>query len=119
MQALTLQELFGVNAVQTTTELVIKKSDLVAIGLTATASNRAEQLVVAVLLQALRNFQGYLTDENGNTITDENNTAIEYDNSQFYELLEVFRWLTYIPDGYIDKIRNQFIIHSYVLYDPD
>jgi hypothetical protein len=115
MQTLTLQELFGVNAMQTATELVIKKSDLVAVGLTPTANNRAEQLLVAITLQALSKFEGHLLDENGNIITDENNNPITYDNKNLWELLEIFKWGTYIPEGYTDRIRNQIIIHSYTL----
>lgn len=113
MQALTLQELFGVNAVETAEELIIKKSDLSAVGFTATASDRAEQLVVAVLLQVLRNFQGTLTDENGNPITDTHNIPVEYDNRNFWEFLEIFKWGLYIPEGYTDRIRFAMIIHSY------
>ncbi|MDZ8096715.1 MAG: hypothetical protein RMZ42_32975 [Nostoc sp. DedQUE05] len=118
MQALTLQELFGASAFQTATELVIKKSDLVAVKLTATANNRAEQLLVAILLQALSAFQGYLIDENGSIITDENNTPIRYDNRQLYELLEMFRW-----DAYAKERNNQIyltetiVIESYVPAD--
>ncbi|MBG1240985.1 hypothetical protein [Nostoc sp. NZL] len=113
MQTLTLQQLFGVNAVQTADELIIKKSDLSAVGLTPTANNRAEQLVVAILLKALENFQGVLTDENNIPITDENNYPIEHDNRNLWELLEIFRWGPYIPEGMADRIRNQIIIHSF------
>ncbi|MEH1809644.1 hypothetical protein [Nostoc sp.] len=116
MIALTLQELFGASASQSATELVIKKSDLVAVGLTATVNNRAEQLAVAIILKALEKFQGTLSDENGNTITDENNIPIEYDNRNLWELIEIFHWGIYIPEGYVDRLRNQFIIHSYILY---
>ncbi|WP_373525088.1 hypothetical protein [Nostoc sp.] len=119
MFALTLAQLFGDGANQTATELVIRKTDLAAVGMTATANNRAEQLVIAMLLKALENFQGHLTDENGNPITDENNSPIEYDNSQLYELLEIFRWPVYIPDGDTGVIRNQFVIQSYTLYKID
>ncbi|MEH1971108.1 hypothetical protein [Nostoc sp.] len=113
MQALTLQELFGVNATQTATELVIKKADLVAVGLTPQTNNRAEQLVVAILLKALENFEGALTDENNNRVTDELNHSITYDNRNLWELLEIFHWGIYIPDGHTDKMRNQIIIYSY------
>ncbi|HYX18767.1 MAG TPA: hypothetical protein VE944_31245 [Nostoc sp.] len=114
MQALTLQELFGVNASQTAIELVIKKSDLVAVGLTITANNRAEQLVVAILLQALSAFEGYLTDENQNIITDENNTPTGYDNRQLYELLEIFRWDAYAKErnGNV-YLTETIVINSY------
>ncbi len=108
---LTLQELFGVNAVQTATELVIKKTDLVEIGLTPQINNRAEQLAVAILLQALSAFQGYLTDESGNIITDENNTPIGYNNRESFEFLEMFLW------GVYAKSRNNqvFLTETIVL----
>ncbi|MBN3959259.1 hypothetical protein [Nostoc sp. NMS8] len=114
MQALTLQELFGDSAYQTATELVIKKSDLVAVGLTATGNNRAEQLVVAILLQVLSNFQGVLTDENGNQITDELNNSITYDNRNLWEFLEIFRWDDFLKERDHSVIKTStFVIHSY------
>jgi hypothetical protein len=118
MQTLTLQELFGVNAVQTADELIIKKSDLSAVGLTATANNGAEQLLVAILLQALSIFQGYLTDESGNIISDENNAQIGYDNRQLYELLEIFRWDAYAKErnGKV-HLTETIVIHSYAQTD--
>lgn len=115
MQSLTLQDLFGNSAVQSATELVIKKNDLVAVGLTPTANNRAEQLVVAILLQALSNFQAYLTDEDGNIITDQNSTPIGYDNRESFEFLEMFLW-----DAYAKSRNNQvfltktIVLNSYV-----
>ncbi|MEH2066985.1 MAG: hypothetical protein V7K47_02235 [Nostoc sp.] len=118
MRPLTLQELFGVNAVQTADELIIKKSDLSAVGLTATANNRAEQLFVAILLQALSNFQGYFIDENGNILADENNAPIGYDNRQLYELLEMFRWSAYIKERTGNVYLTETIVtHSYVQAD--
>lgn len=119
MQSLTLKQLFGIKALQTAGELIIEKSDLADVGLTATANNRAEQLLVAILLKALGNFQGYLTDENGNSVTDENNSTIEYNNSQLYELLEIFLFPPYIPDGNKRVLRNQFVTHSYTPYLVD
>ncbi|MEA5601071.1 hypothetical protein [Nostoc sp. UHCC 0252] len=118
MQALTLAQLFGVNASQTATELVIKKADLVAIGLTPQTNNRAEQLVVALVLQALSNFEGYLTDENSNIIIDEKNTPIGYNNEQLYELLDIFRWDDYVKDrnGQI-YLTNTIVMESYAQAD--
>jgi hypothetical protein len=118
MQALTLQELFGASASQTATELVIKKSDLVAVGLTATANNRAEQLVVAILLQALSTFQGYLIDEFGNLLSDDIGNIIGYDNRELYEFLEIFRWDSYVKeknDGVY--LTETIVIHSYAETD--
>ncbi|OCQ98967.1 hypothetical protein BCD64_23295 [Nostoc sp. MBR 210] len=56
----TLQQVFGANATQDATTLTIAKADLAAVGLNALASNTAESLWVAVLLQASE----YLTPEN-------------------------------------------------------
>ncbi|MBD2516867.1 hypothetical protein H6G93_17950 [Nostoc sp. FACHB-973] len=118
MQTLTLQDLFGVNAVQTATELVIKKTDLVAVGLTPQTDNRAEQLLVAILLKALSAFQGYLTDESGNLLSDESGNIIGYDNRGLYELLEMFRWDAYIKERE-QKIylTETIVIHSYAQTD--
>ena len=48
----TLTQVFGAGATQTTTTLSIAKADLAALGLTASADNKAESLLVALLLQA-------------------------------------------------------------------
>lgn len=112
MQTLTLQELFGVNAVQTADELIIKKSDLSAVGLTAAANNGAEQLLIAILLQALSNFQGYLTDESGNLLSDEIGNIIGYDNREMYELLEMFRW-----DAYIKKRQDNIYLTQTIVIE--
>lgn len=118
MLSLTLAQLFGVNASQTATELVIQKADLAAVGLTPQSNNRAEQLVVALLLQALSNFHGYITDENGNIITNENSAPIGYDNRQLYELLEMFRWDAYAQErnGNV-YLTETIILERYVQTD--
>lgn len=59
----TLQQVFGANALQTATELVIAKSDLAALGLTPSATNTAESLMVGILLLAGQ----YLKEENQDT----------------------------------------------------
>lgn len=48
----TLADVFGGNASQTTTTLTIEKSDLAAVGLTASATNSAESLLAALLVIA-------------------------------------------------------------------
>jgi hypothetical protein len=62
----TLQEIFGANATQTATDLVIKKSDLAT--LTASIDNRSESLLVAILLKA----KSYLTQTNFDSNLDQN-----------------------------------------------
>jgi hypothetical protein len=54
----TLVQVFGANATQTSTDLVIKKSDLADTGLTPSASNTAESLLLAIVLK----FKATLTD---------------------------------------------------------
>lgn len=48
----TLAAVFGANATQTSTDLVIKKSDLTGVGLTPSANNTAESLLLALNLKA-------------------------------------------------------------------
>lgn len=48
----TLTQVFGAGATQTATTLSIAKADLASLGLTASATNTAESLFVALLLQA-------------------------------------------------------------------
>lgn len=48
----TLSEVFGSGASQDLNNLTISKTDLVGKGLTAAASNRAEALLVAVILKS-------------------------------------------------------------------
>ncbi len=114
MQTLTLQELFGVNAVQTADELIIKKSDLSAVGLTPTANNSAQQLLVAILLKALSVFQAYVTDESGNLLCDESGNIIGCDNRELYEFLEMFRWDAYVKQRFDNVyLTETIVIHSY------
>lgn len=54
----TLQQLFGANAAQTATTLTISKADLSSVGLTASATNTAESLFVALVL----NWKQQLTE---------------------------------------------------------
>lgn len=46
-----LNEVFGANATQDANSITIDKSDLTAIGLTASAANSAESLYLAILLK--------------------------------------------------------------------
>lgn len=55
-----LTEIFGVGATQDASTLTIDKADLLAIGLTANATNTAESLLTAIVALA----QTYLTQTN-------------------------------------------------------
>jgi hypothetical protein len=64
----TLAQVFGANATQNSTTITISKTDLAAVGLTASSSNTAESLLTAILLQG----QSYLTQTNYDANTDQN-----------------------------------------------
>ncbi|YAG14530.1 hypothetical protein NSTC745_03875 [Nostoc sp. DSM 114161] len=87
---ISLTDLFGDGAVQTSTTLTIKKSDLIT--LTPFINNSAESLLVAILVRAATFFQAFLADENGNPIITEEGYPIGYDRTNLYELLNVFIW---------------------------
>jgi hypothetical protein len=56
----TLTQIFGTGATQDSTTLTIQKSALASTGLTASANNNAESLLVAIVIKA----QEYLTQSN-------------------------------------------------------
>lgn len=66
----TLQQVFGASATQSTTTLTINKADLASVGLTIAADNKAESLLVALMLLA----RNHLTPANFNTNTDQSLT---------------------------------------------
>jgi hypothetical protein len=60
----TLTQVFGVNATQTSTTLTISKADLVSVGLTASANNTAESLLLAIVLKFKAVLTGTARDTN-------------------------------------------------------
>lgn len=86
---LVFHQLFGTNATQNESKITIYKADLA--NLTASIDNKAEQLLVALLLQAHQNFEGILTDNNGVRVISLDNISVTYSN-RIYEYLEVFYW---------------------------
>jgi hypothetical protein len=73
----TLVQVFGAGAAQTATTITINKSDLAAVGLTAIASNTAESLLAAIILNA----KAYLTQANFDANTDQSITILPGFNS--------------------------------------
>ncbi|MDQ3018246.1 MAG: hypothetical protein M3Q64_00010 [bacterium] len=63
----TLTAVFGTNATQDATTLTINKSDLVSTGLTPSANNTAESLLLAIVLK----FKAVLTDTARDTNSDQ------------------------------------------------
>lgn len=109
---LTLRQLFGKNAAQDNQTLIIHKSDLPY--LTASDNNRAEQLLIAILLQAHKHFEGRFVDPNNEAVTDENNTFITYNNSELYKKMQINYWRRqYLRETY--RIQDTFIIHIFLI----
>lgn len=108
MQDLTLQQMFGANASQTSETITIDKSDLPA--LTASINNRGEQLFTAMILQVHQQFEGKLTDEQGRAVTDERGRAITYDNQQLYQKLRLWFW-----NRHFVKAEEFLIIDTFAL----
>lgn len=104
---LSLSEIFGDGATQDASTLIIQKADLPK--LSTNQDNRAEQLLVALILKAIPIFQGELVDENDDYIVDSDFNKINYDNSELYKLV-VNHWRVRVQDR---KIINQFVIHTY------
>ncbi len=90
MSRLTFTQCFGTGATQDSQFLIIQKSDLP--GLIADSNNRAEQLLAALLFKIHLEFEGVLTDPQGQAVIDPKGISITYDNSGLYELLNFFRW---------------------------
>ncbi|MEH1971107.1 hypothetical protein [Nostoc sp.] len=83
----TLTEVFGANASQTATDLVIKKSDLTSAGLTASANNTAESLLIAVVLKSKETLTDTARDTNIDqsvAITDGFSPSITTRNNDIY-----------------------------------
>ncbi|MEH2437371.1 MAG: hypothetical protein V7K25_24575 [Nostoc sp.] len=105
-------QLFGKRVYQDANVLIIQKSDLLR--LNPQADNTAESLLTAILITALLNFKGIVTDENDQAITDENNQAIEFDNSDSFDLLKMISWQPFTTNRNNQKyITNQIITFLY------
>lgn len=108
---LTLAQIFGEGATQDATTVTIQKSGL--IGLVPTANNRAEEILAAIIKTVDQQFEGWLTDPNGNAVLSPDNFTIDYDNSGIYDLMGISQWETQFLDSII---RSNFLILSYSPY---
>ena len=108
MQNLSLQQLFGEGASQDSEYLIIRKPGL---PMTISDNNRAEQLLVALILQAWNEFEGLLIDESGDTILDETGNAISYDQRELYEKRHLWYWQRQFTGG---KVLDTFVVNIFV-----
>jgi hypothetical protein len=104
----TLVQVFGAGATQDATTLTILKSDLASVGLTASASNTAESLLVALILKAA----AYLNDTTQTTNAD---VQVTIADSGFPQIVirnsTTYRQITYNLN--LQKIDTGFTL------DPD
>lgn len=82
----TLQQVFGSNATQDLSTLTIAKSDLETVGLTISASNRAEALFIAILLLAKQSLNptAQETNQDIQITVDSGFTSITFRNDTQY-----------------------------------
>lgn len=99
---MNLQQVFGDRVISNKNTLVINKNDL---QITSDFNNSAQQLLAAIIINTVNNFQGFVTTPSGELLTDENNQGITYDNSQLYEV-SAFLWRK--------QLKNHKIQHIFV-----
>jgi len=90
MLRLTPEQLFGEGFYQDSEVIRIQKGSLPR--LTAAATNTAQSLLISLILLAASNFSGYLENESGEVLTNEQDQPLEFDNASLYESLVVSFW---------------------------
>ena len=105
MNQLSIQQVFGINAEQDASSLTLYKENFY--NLTASFDNKAESLLIAILLNLHSNFEGNILDENNSAVTDEFNKPITFSNLNLYELLNVFYWKRQLLEG---KVVDIFVV---------
>lgn len=112
MESLSLLQLFGEGASQDGSVLVLQKSSLLK--LTPNVNNTAESLLTAILITALRNFEGSVTDHNNLAITSQSNQFVFFDNSEAFEFIKMISWKPFILVRKNQRhIMHQIIVSSY------
>ena len=112
MSQLTVQQVFGDNAYQDADFLVCNKNDFFK--LTKRETNKAESLLVAILLKAFNNYQGQLTDPNDNLVTDSSNAIVDYKHTA------EFTHLRYWKRQYFKRDNQPYLVDTFILevYKP-
>lgn len=105
----TLAQVFGTNATQNSTQLVISKSDLAAVGLTASATNTPESLLAAIIVFAQATLTEVAYDANLDQsiiITDGTDSLITRNNVTYRQASKTIEFYkpdssgTFDPDDY-------------------
>lgn len=105
----SLQNVFGASAAQTATTLTITKADFASIGLSASAANTSESLLVAILLFAAQS----LTENNRLTDLANRNIGIDYSGQ---DLITQGAGSVFLRDAYTISLYKSSTI---AVIDPD
>ena len=106
----TLTQIFGAAATQSATTITIAKADLASVGLTASATNTAESLLVALLLKA----KEVLTPIAAETNPDQSLTIVQPDFN--FQTLVSRNNTTYRQSSYSINLQK---LDTDNLIDPD
>lgn len=115
MELLTLQQVFGSNATQDSQYLTILKADYPS--LSPSVNNTSESLLIAILLKALENFEGYLTTESGEIVTTESGISITYKNIELFKLISIEKWKDYFTKKPDLRETRTLIFQIYQAYE--
>lgn len=111
----TLIAVFGSNASQSATQLIISKADMATVGLTASDTNTAESLIVAILKLAIT----ALTDDNRDANPNQSIGISENSAPTF-----ISRLINSTTNTYATYVRDTFSVeldkaYSGASIDPD
>lgn len=88
-----LADLFGANASETSTTLIITKADLASTGLIASATNSSESLLIALILNLANQFTGNLGTQVGDELTTEDGYSLGFSiDDSVYQMLYCNFW---------------------------
>ena len=111
MAVLTLEQIFGVGAVQDANTITIQKTGLTH--LVSSVENSGSSIFAAIVNTAWMYFEGVVTDENFQAVTDETGQSIFYDNHLYYSDFWVQFYSYFLPTGKLDFCFLVSFISSY------
>lgn len=111
MSLLTLQQVFGSSATQSSTAITFLKSELQ--GLTPQSVNTADSILAGIINNVWQNFEGRLTDQNGLPVTDQNGLSATYDNHLYYDITRLQFAGYYFPRNLLNYCFLYSQIQSY------
>lgn len=114
MNLLTLQDVFGANSTQDSNTLTVSKSDLISAGLTPVATNTAESILIAIILNLLGVFSGLVVDSSDEILVDSDGVFLGYQDDDSYQSFYAFYWRkTQSKRQGTFYINDQLVINEY------